>query len=168
MMINKISCLALLGALATTACGEDPCVVGPGQVCTIAGNGTAGYAGDGGDALDAEMSLPTDTLALADGSLLVLDWNNHRLRKITTDGQMVHVAGRGELGGTLDDPALSDFNHPTGMLLHPDGVTLSIAAWHNSKIRQVNLETLEISESCGDGRRAYFGDGGEKVDMKNQ
>jgi DNA-binding beta-propeller fold protein YncE len=68
------------------------------------------------------------------------------------------VAGRGELGGTLDDPANDDFNHPTGMLL--DGNTLYIAAWHNSKIRSLNLTTNAVSEECGDGRRAYFGDGG--------
>jgi DNA-binding beta-propeller fold protein YncE len=159
--LTRLACLLSVSLLAATACGDpEPCVVGPGQVCTIAGNGGNGYSGDGGDALDAEMSLPMDTLLLDDGSLLILDWNNHRLRKVTADGLMVHVAGRGELGGTLDDPALSDFNHPTGMLLDPDGVTLFIAAWHNSKVRTVDLETLVISESCGDGRRAYFGDGG--------
>jgi sugar lactone lactonase YvrE len=90
----------------------------------------------------------------------VLDWNNHRIRRITTDGQIEHVAGRGELGGTLDDPANGDFNHPTGMLFENGEQYIVIAAWHNSKIRRLDLVTGEIVDTCGDGRRAYFGDDG--------
>jgi hypothetical protein len=73
---------------------------------------------------------------------------------------MRHVVGRGELGGTLDDPANSDLNHPTGMLYDAANDRLVIAAWHNSKLRAVDMSTLEITDECGDGRRAYFGDGG--------
>jgi hypothetical protein len=149
----------LLAALLVSACGDEtePCEPGAGTICTIAGNGENGYAGDDGPALAARMSLPMDTLVAPDGSLLVLDWNNHRIRRVTTDGTIEHVAGRGELGGTLDDPALADFNHPTGLLL--DDNTLYIAAWHNSKIRSVDMTTLAISDESGDGRQAYFGDG---------
>ena len=57
------------------------------------------------------------TRCCADGTLYILDWNNHRIRKLDADGTIRHVAGRGELGGTLDDPANSDFNHPTGFVL---------------------------------------------------
>ena len=89
-----------------------------GNICTIAGNGENGYAGDAtGPALEAKMSLPQDTLTASDGTLYILDWNNHRIRELDPDGTIRHVAGRGELGGTLDDPANSDFNHPTGMRL---------------------------------------------------
>jgi len=155
---------AILSILPIAGCGDDedtptPCdrtVVG--NICTIAGNGENGYAGDDGPALEAEMSLPQDTLTTADGTVFILDWNNHRIRKVTPDGVMHHVAGRGELGGTLDDPANSDFNHPTGMLLDADRDRLIVAAWHNSKIREVDLSTGEIVDTCGDGRRAYFGD----------
>jgi adhesin/invasin len=148
-----------LVALAAGCAGDEPCVPAAGTICTVAGSGESGYSGDGGPALEARMSLPIEVLAVPGGDLLILDWNNHRLRKLAADGTMRHVAGRGELGGTLDDPAKSDFNHPTGMVLHPDGRTLFIAAWHNSMIRSVDLETLAIFDECGDGRRAYFGDG---------
>jgi hypothetical protein len=158
--------LLLLPLAPLTACGDDgdtpscdPTV--PGTICTIAGDGTgkSGYSGDGGSALKARMSLPQDTLML-DGVLYILDWNNHRLRSLPGDGTIQHVAGRGELGGTLDDPAFDDFNHPTGLVAKPGGGKLVIAAWHNSKLREVDLATGESSDSCGDGRRAYFGDGG--------
>jgi DNA-binding beta-propeller fold protein YncE len=153
-------------ALAAAACGDpdhtrepcDPTIVG--NICTIAGSGENGYAGDDGDALDALMSLPQDTLHTADGTMYVLDWNNHRIRKLMADGTLRHVAGRGELGGTLDDPANDDFNHPTGMTLTPDGTRMVVAAWHNSKLRTLDLATGAVVDTCGDGRRAYFGDGG--------
>jgi DNA-binding beta-propeller fold protein YncE len=70
------------------------------------------------------------------------------------------VVGRGELGGTLDDPVNSDLNHPTGMVYDAARGKLVVAAWHNSKILSVDLVSSEIQEECGDGRRAYFGDGG--------
>ncbi len=150
------------------ACGADdaadPCATGggPGVICTIVGAGTStqgGYAGDGGPALEALLSFPQDTLTASDGSLYLLDWNNHRIRKVS-GGLIEHVAGRGELGGTLDDPANSDFNHPTGIVFSQDETRLVVAAWHNSKIRTLDLGSLGIVDTCGDGRRAYFGDGG--------
>ncbi len=158
--------LSLLSLTLLVACGPPvpkPCdftVVG--NICTIAGAGTNGYSGDDGPALKAELSLPQDTLTAADGTTYVLDWNNHRIRKVGSDGIMRAVAGRGELGGTLDDPANSDFNHPTAMLFDPAGNML-VAAWHNSKIRKIDLSTNEIVDTCGDGRRAYFGDGSKAL-----
>ena len=136
------------------------CVAGPGIICTIAGSGRAAYSGDDGPALEAAFSLPIDTLHASDGSLFILDWNNHRVRKLTPEGTIVHVAGRGELGGGLDDPANSDFNHLTNAIFSPTGDRLIIAAWHNSQIREFEFATEEIHTTCGDGRRAYFGDDG--------
>jgi hypothetical protein len=153
-----------LAPFALIACGEeasappcDPTVVG--SICTIAGDGRSGYAGDEGPAIEARMSLPQDTLRLGD-ALFILDWNNHRIRRLDPDGIMRHVAGRGELGGTLDEPANSDLNHPTGMVYDESLDRLIVAAWHNSKLRTIDLASGEILDECGDGRRAYFGDNG--------
>ncbi|HEY4177664.1 MAG TPA: hypothetical protein VGM90_12550 [Kofleriaceae bacterium] len=143
-------------ATATKAC--DPKEVG--TICTIAGSGKSGYAGDDGPALEARLSLPQDTLMAPDGVLYILDWNNHRIRSLPGDGTIRHVAGRGELGGTLDDPANDDFNHPTGILLDATGTKMYIAAWHNSKVRILDLPSGVITDYAGDGRRAYFGDEG--------
>ena len=155
-----------LGLILLAACGGDGDVppacdpTEPNTICTIAGSTRNGYSGDDGPALEARMSLPQDTLKAKDGTLYILDWNNHRIRSLPGDGTIRHVAGRGELGGTLDDPANDDLNHPTGLLAEAGGTRLLIAAWHNSKLRSLDLPTGTITDSCGDGRRAYFGDGG--------
>lgn len=55
-----------------------------GIITTIAGNGTAGFAGDGGNPLDAQFN-PFEAFGLGlsgDGSLFVADEGNHRIRKI--------------------------------------------------------------------------------------
>lgn len=161
--------LALCGlGLVATGCGETCDPTEPDTICTIVGSGDNGYDAEADDvdlpALGARMSLPQDTLAAPDGSLYILDWNNHRIRHYTPeDGLLSWVAGRGELGGSLDDPANNDFNHPTNLLFDETGTQLVIAAWHNSMIRTYDLTTGEIANSCGDGRRAYFGDGGDAL-----
>lgn len=150
-----------LAALSLTACADETCDPNiPGQICRLAGTSENGYTGEGGDALKARLSLPMDMLAAPDGSLFVLDWNNHRIRKITPDGKIDFVAGNGELGGSLDDPATGALNHPTGLIWDATGSKIFIAAWHNSKVMVLHPSTGEIEERCGDGRRAYFGDGG--------
>ncbi|MEZ4439695.1 MAG: hypothetical protein R3B72_11435 [Polyangiaceae bacterium] len=163
----------LLMSLALVACGEDtkqpPPVEEPcdqsitGNLCIIAGNGENGYDANADDevleALEAKMSLPQDTLTAPDGTIYVLDWNNHRIRALA-DGKLSWLAGRGELGGNLDDPANGDFNHPTNIIFDASGQRIIIAAWHNSKLRELDLASGEIVDTCGDGKRAYFGDDG--------
>lgn len=151
-------------ALAAAGCGgggSAPCNRAiAGNICTVAGNGEEGFAEkeNEGPALDAKLSLPMDTLTAPDGTVYVIDWNNHRIRKITQDGIIHAVAGNGEIGGSLDDPALADFNHPTAIAFDPTGTRIYIAAWHNSKVRIIDPATGQVTDSCGDGRRAYFGD----------
>lgn len=157
-------------AALLAGCGGSPCdPTEPGSICTIAGNGNNGYDRDADNraiaADDVRFSLPQDTLTASDGTIYILDWNNHRLRSLGADGMVRWVAGRGELGGSLDDPANGDFNHPTNMIFTDASETsIVMAAWHNSLIRIVDLAAGTVTDSCGDGRRAYFGDGGAALD----
>jgi DNA-binding beta-propeller fold protein YncE len=143
----------------------DPEVVG--TICTVAGSGFNGYDIDADTtvyaALEAKLSLPQDTLTADDGTIYILDWNNHRLRMLDDEGNLAWVAGRGELGGSLDDPSNGDFNHPTNIIFDQTGENIYIAAWHNSKIRILNRATGMVTDACGDGKRAYFGDDGPAV-----
>ena len=60
-----------------------------GIVTTVAGTGTAGFAGDGGLATQAMLNLPLGTVDLSvgvavgyDGSLYIADWGNLRIRQL--------------------------------------------------------------------------------------
>lgn len=158
-------------SLVAAACSADPSQEpsacdrdAVGTICTIAGNGENGYDTNADtealDALHARLSLPQDTLTAPDGTIYILDWNNHRIRLLDHEGKLRWVAGRGELGGNIDDPANGDFNHPTNIIFDKTGRNIIIAAWHNSKIRTLSIDTHQIVDTCGDGSRAYFGDGG--------
>lgn len=168
----KAAAFALLGGglVMAVGCGDNIAVRQPcdrsvvGNICTIAGSTENGYdvANDTMPlpALETPLSLPTDTLTAPDGTVYVVDWNNHRIRKVTADGMIHWVAGNGEIGGDLTSPTSGDFNHPTGIIFDPTGTLIYLAAWHNSQVRILNPATGELSNSCGDGRRAYFGDEG--------
>ncbi len=161
--MNNAKLATMLGlGLVATGCGDDikPCSPEMGGICTIAGTTENGYSGEDGLALDANLSLPIDTLAGADNQLFISDWNNHRIRRLNlNDGYIHFVVGNGELGGSIDDPATSQLNHPTNLMWDATGEFIYLAAWHNSKILKLDPDTGDIAETCGDGRRAYFGDG---------
>jgi hypothetical protein len=67
-----------------------------GIITTIAGTGEAGFGGDGGPATSALLDTPEGLAFTADGSLLVSDWKNHRIRRVAPDGTISTLAGTGE------------------------------------------------------------------------
>lgn len=74
-----------------------------GTIHTLAGTGLAGDRGDGGPAVEAELSGPQAVMADSDNAVFVSDWNNRRVRRISPDGTIETVAGsrsgRDESGG---------------------------------------------------------------------
>jgi sugar lactone lactonase YvrE len=73
-----------------------------GVVSTVAGNGTAGYSGDGGVATTAMLSYPRALAVDSLGNLYVADSWNFRIRKVTRAGQISTIAGNGSPGNTGD------------------------------------------------------------------
>ncbi len=73
-------------------------------ITTVAGNGVAGFNGDGQPALRTSLYSPQDAVVGPDGNLYFTDWNNHRVRRLA-GGTVVTVAGTGELGEARDGPA---------------------------------------------------------------
>lgn len=53
-----------------------------GTIMTVAGNGTAGFSGDGGPAINAQFNLPTDVAIDRAGRIYIGDWNNKRVRQL--------------------------------------------------------------------------------------
>jgi len=134
----------------------------PGQICTVAGTGIAGDGQDGLPARETRLYLPQDTTVGPDGRLFVVDWNNHRIRVIEADWTMHIVAGIGELGLAADDPTTDRLNHPTNVTFDPMGSPdeMWIAAWHNSRVKKVDLTSGTITDVCGTGKRGFAGNDG--------
>src|SRR5262245_63862629 len=80
-----------------------------GTATTVAGNGTAGYSGDGGPATDAELYTPLGVAADSAGNLFFADSHNNRIREVVrATGQILTVAGDGTAGYNGDGgPATS-------------------------------------------------------------
>jgi len=66
-----------------------------GVITTVAGTGVGGFSGDGGPATLANLNSPSDVAVAADGSILIADYSNHRIRRIGPDGLITTLAGNG-------------------------------------------------------------------------
>jgi hypothetical protein len=69
-----------------------------GIISTVAGNGTAGYSGDGAPATSAELHYPAGVALDASGNLFIADSSNNVVRKMGTNGIITTVAGNGTAG----------------------------------------------------------------------
>jgi len=135
--------------------------VGPdGRITTVAGNGQAGFSGDGGPATAAHLNCPHSVAIGADGSLLIADYHNHRIRRVGPDGRITTVAGNGESGFSGDGgPATAArLNYPPGVAIGADGSVL-IADYFNDRIRRVGPDG-RITTVAGNGESGFSGDGG--------
>ena len=142
--------------------GTPPAKGTAGTIDTYAGSGGRGFNGDR-KALDATLYWPQDCLVdessgAGAGEVYFLDWNNHRVRKVGTDGSVVTVAGSGELGDTVGPATEVRMNHPTDLAWHPLDGALWIAAWHTDKILRLDPSAHTISYQAGGGR-GFEGDG---------
>ncbi len=66
-----------------------------GVITTLAGNGAAGYSGDGGPATAAELNWPGGLALDGGGNLYIADSANYRVRKLAPDGTITTAAGNG-------------------------------------------------------------------------
>jgi uncharacterized protein (TIGR03437 family) len=73
-----------------------------GIITTVAGNGSAGYSGDGGPAISAQLALPMALAVDNAGDLYIADTWNFRIRKISRAGIIATVAGNGTAGHSGD------------------------------------------------------------------
>ncbi|MFZ5699038.1 MAG: Ig-like domain-containing protein, partial [Pseudomonadota bacterium] len=135
-----------------------------GTIRTVAGNGRAGFSGDGGPATQARMNSLFGVAAAADGSLYIADTANHRIRRVGSDGIISTVAGNGLNGFSSDGgPATqARINAPFGVALAADG-SLYIADTYNNRIRKLSsaLPSLTMNDlvvSSEDGTELFHFD----------
>jgi sugar lactone lactonase YvrE len=132
-----------------------------GIITTVAGNGTAGYSGDGGRATAAELNYPTDVAVDASGNFYIEDAFNGRIRKVNTNGIISTVAGNGNFGFSGDGgPATSAaLANPQGGVAVDASGNLFIGDTYDEHIRKVSTNGI-ITSVLGDGEGGYSGDGG--------
>lgn len=131
-----------------------------GVITTVAGNGFAGYSGDGGPATAAAIDSPRGVAVLADGSILFPDTNNHRVRKVSPSGVITTVAGTGAQGFSGDGGAATSarLSIPFGVAPTAGGGFLVVDVG-NQRVREVSADGT-IATVAGDGTAGFSGDGG--------
>ncbi|HLK67398.1 MAG TPA: hypothetical protein VKU19_28375 [Bryobacteraceae bacterium] len=129
-----------------------------GTITTIAGNGTAGFSGDGAAATNAALNNPITVAVDSGGNLYFADSLNHRVRKIS-QGIITTVAGSGVAGFSGDGgPATAArLNAPSAVAIDAAG-NLFIADKTNNRVREVTAGNIRTV--AGSGSNGFAGDGG--------
>jgi RHS repeat-associated protein len=151
----------------------------PGDIYTVAGNGTSGFSGDNGSATSAELCFSTTSGTVVNligagvavdsqHNLYIADTCNNRIRVVSAStGKISTFAGSTAVGYSGDGgPAMS------AALFAPQGVAVDnddnvyIADTNNCVVRRVTASNGIIATIAGNGIYGYFGDGGPAVDAE--
>jgi sugar lactone lactonase YvrE len=132
-----------------------------GIITTVAGNGSYGYSGDGGQATSASLAGPSGVAVDASGNLFIADTYNNVIRKVDNNGIITTVAGNGINGYSGDGGQATSASlvQPSGVAVDASG-DLFIADTWNNRIREVNPDGI-ITTVAGNGSFNYSGDGGQ-------
>ena len=130
-----------------------------GLITSVAGNGLAGFSGDGGPALQANLNATFGLALDKQSNLLLADRDNFRVRRVASAGQTIStVAGN----GTSFDNGIPAANlllfEPTGVSIAPDG-SLYIADSASDVVRRVRMDGSSFTVA-GTGGHGFSGDQG--------
>lgn len=137
------------------------------NINTIAGNGTAGYCGDGGSALSACFNNQWGIAVDKKGNIYVGDRSNNRIRKINTAGIITTFAGNGGTGSYGGDGGIAtnaSLNYCPGVAVDKIG-NVYITDVLNLRIRKVDTAGI-ITTVIGNGTGGFSGDGGQATNAQ--
>ena len=136
--------------------------LGSGIITTIAGNGVAGFGGDGGAGTSASLYNPAGVAVDAAGNVYIVDCGNNRIRKWNfISGIITTLAGNGVQGFSGDGGAGTSaaINWPYGVAVDTAG-NVYIADYGNNRIRKWTASSGIINTIAGNGGTGFSGDGG--------
>ena len=139
-----------------------------GIISTVAGTGLAGFDGDGGPGVKAHLRQPHSIALDRDGTLLICDIGNQRIRRLHLDTGIIETyAGTGEAAETPDGAPVSGtpLRGPRTMAIAPDG-DLYLALREGNAILRIDRRTQTLHRIAGTGQQGYAGDGGPAVNAK--
>jgi sugar lactone lactonase YvrE len=131
-----------------------------GKISLVAGDGMAGFAGDGGPADRASLRAPTGVEIGPDGALYIADAGNNRVRRVS-GGVITTIAGNGskDFGGDGGSALNAGLFTPTEIAFGPDRKLYVLDVDH-ARIRRIDLVSGTISTVAGNGEPTASGDGG--------
>ena len=135
-------------------------VTATNTISTIAGTGVRGYSGDGGQATAARLNTVSSVAYDAQGNLFIADYDNHVVRKVTTDGVITTIAGTGQQGysGDTGQATKAQLDGPSHLAVDSAG-NLFIAETGNNVVRKVAPDGV-ITTYAGTGTAGFSGDTG--------
>ena len=131
-----------------------------GMITTVAGNGVQGFSGDGGSAEEASLAHPMGIAIGRDGSLLIADQGNHRIRRVDKTTGIIHtVAGSDGQGSSkiLGDALRTTLNSPSGLAVDENG-HVWIADTGNHRVLHLDLSEAMLRAVAGTGVYGFAGD----------
>ena len=131
-----------------------------GIITTLAGNGTAGFSGDGGPAGASQLSNPWGIAVDKTGTIYFADSDNNRVRLIDATGRITTKVGDGTAGFSGDGApsTAARVSAPAGLAADAAG-NIYIADAGNNRVRKVDTSGF-ISTVAGSGVDGFSGDGG--------
>lgn len=123
-----------------------------GKATTIAGTWDSPGMVDGAGAA-ARFSAPYNIVIRADGTLLVSDYDNNRIRSVTMDGTTATVAGTATAGFADGTMASAQFSHPQGMSMAQNG-DIFVTDLGNYRVRKITGD--QVTTVAGDGKAGYI------------
>ena len=136
-----------------------------GVISTAAGTGVAGFSGDGGPATKAQFRQPHSIVRDRDGSLLICDIGNRRIRRLHLDSGIIETyAGTGESKPAPEGAPVrgTPLNGPRTLALAPSG-DLYLALREGNAIYRIDAKTQTLHRLAGTGETGYSGDGGPAI-----
>jgi sugar lactone lactonase YvrE len=133
-----------------------------GSIETVAGQGQAGFSGDGGSGKDARLRSPRGVAVGSNGDIYIADSGNHVVRRLAAStGILTTIAGIGLAGFAGDGGAavLARLSSPEGLDVGPWG-DLYIADTGNHRVRRLEIESGTITTIAGNGVVGAGGDSG--------
>jgi hypothetical protein len=141
-----------------------------GIISTIAGNGTAGYSGDGGPAIQAEFNWPSEIAIDTHGDIFITDALNNCLRKVETATNIIStICGNGSTGYSGNGGPASNaiLDQPYGIFIDKKN-NIYFSDDYYSVIREIVSSTGIINTVAGCGIAGFSGDDGPAISAEIQ
>lgn len=121
-----------------------------GQVTTLAGLGSYGFAD--GDGTAAKFNTVQSLTVDRDGNLYVADYGNYRIRKVTPTGTVTTIAGNGTNAALDGTGVQAKLMVPSGITLDRDQKHLYVCEYTGGRIRKIHLDNQNYVETiAGNG-----------------